>query len=88
MDESSSSHNSYFVVGRPDESDYDEEYQPIEWVDNKIVFQSRVLKTVTTSSTKFEDCSICLEQFTTDILVVQLGCKHVFHIDCLSNWIT
>lgn len=37
-------------------------------------------------------CSICLENFSENDtrLVAELNCnsKHIFHVDCLSDWIT
>jgi len=34
------------------------------------------------------ECSICLDEFDTSSLVVQLPCQHVFHPDCVSTWLT
>ena len=34
-------------------------------------------------------CTICLEEIKVDISKVSITpCKHVFHFDCLSNWLT
>jgi hypothetical protein len=34
-------------------------------------------------------CTICLEEFKVDISKVSITpCQHVFHFDCLSNWLT
>ena len=64
MDYSSESENSYFVVGRPDYSDVDEDYpDPIQWVDNKNAFQSRILPTKLSCDVTPEECTICLELF-------------------------
>lgn len=33
-------------------------------------------------------CSICLEDFTEEKENIILDCKHIYHIDCISQWIT
>lgn len=32
-----------------------------------------------------DKCAICLEDFNNNDLVYQLGCGHIFHIDCLND---
>lgn len=38
-----------------------------------------------------ECCSICLDEFQMDLTreIAELGCsnKHIFHLDCLSDWV-
>ena len=43
---------------------------------------------------KFEDltkenneCSICLDNFTNDKEIIILECKHVYHTDCIVQWL-
>jgi hypothetical protein len=41
---------------------------------------------------KFNDfnipqCTVCLEDFNTEIEVVKLNCKHIFHFVCLKDWL-
>ena len=36
---------------------------------------------------KDEECSICLEEFTTDKKIIKLNCNHIFHTDCIKLWI-
>ncbi|CAG9318437.1 unnamed protein product [Blepharisma stoltei] len=31
-------------------------------------------------------CSICLEDFTADVLIRQLNCEHIFHKTCITEW--
>ena len=35
-----------------------------------------------------ENCSVCKDDFELDQQIVNLPCKHVFHEDCLSPWLT
>ena len=37
-----------------------------------------------------EECSICFVEFTSDDVVTKLTCneKHVFHEECISQWIS
>ena len=32
------------------------------------------------------DCSICLEDFTEEDIVITMTCKHTFHESCLTDW--
>lgn len=34
------------------------------------------------------ECSICLDKFADDIIVSQTPCNHVFHHECIKQWIT
>lgn len=33
------------------------------------------------------ECSICLSEYEKDDLVTLLKCDHIYHIDCINNWI-
>lgn len=33
------------------------------------------------------DCTICIENFESSSIVVSLLCKHIFHFDCIKDWI-
>lgn len=33
-----------------------------------------------------ETCAICLDDFTSESMVRQLGCLHCFHVACIDNW--
>ena len=48
-----------------------------------------MFQTVLSANTKSEECSICLEYFKKQEAqaVLLLACNHVFHIDCLTNWL-
>ena len=45
----------------------------------------------TRDQVSIDKCAICLEKFQEDDgrLIAELNCnsKHIFHVDCLSNWI-
>lgn len=34
------------------------------------------------------NCTICIEDFKTESVVVQLHCKHIFHSNCLRDWLS
>lgn len=34
------------------------------------------------------ECGVCLSAFATDVEVVQLPCRHAFHAECISKWLT
>ncbi len=34
-----------------------------------------------------EMCSICLEKYKIDDIIINLPCKHYYHYDCFINWI-
>lgn len=33
------------------------------------------------------NCTVCLEDFTSDCQVIFLFCKHIFHFNCLKDWL-
>jgi hypothetical protein len=33
------------------------------------------------------ECNICMDEYKLEDVVVKLGCKHVFHKDCICNWL-
>ena len=37
-------------------------------------------------SDKFDDCSICLENFTKGHVIATTSCNHTFHKSCLKEW--
>lgn len=39
-------------------------------------------------TTNFTDCSICLEQFSEGDTVKKLKCKHIFHPECIQQWLS
>ena len=46
-------------------------------------------KQVYYKANKFDnfECSICFDIFKEDELLKQLNCKHIFHKECLSQWL-
>ena len=39
-------------------------------------------------NSNFENCSVCKDDFELEQQIVNLPCKHSFHEDCLSPWLT
>ena len=35
-----------------------------------------------------EKCNICLEEFGKEETLIQLPCKHIFHKNCIKEWLT
>lgn len=34
-----------------------------------------------------KDCNICMDEYKKDETVINLDCKHIFHKDCIKNWL-
>jgi len=34
-----------------------------------------------------DECSICLEHFIEDEPIIQLKCNHIFHAQCIDDWL-
>ena len=34
-----------------------------------------------------KECSICLDQFKQNTSILKLNCNHIFHYDCINEWI-
>jgi len=34
-----------------------------------------------------KECNICMDEYTTGINVTHLKCNHIFHTDCIKNWL-
>lgn len=49
--------------------------------------ESRRLPRVRFEAPERQSCSICLEVFGQGMLLTGLHCGHVFHVDCLSQWV-
>lgn len=49
--------------------------------------EARALPRVRFEAPDMQSCSICLENFTHGILLTGLNCGHVFHVDCLAQWV-
>jgi hypothetical protein len=35
---------------------------------------------------KIDECSICLEDYKIDEMVIMTSCHHKYHIDCILKW--
>eukprot|EP00005_Dracoamoeba_jomungandri_P003668 CAMPEP_0174253686 /NCGR_PEP_ID=MMETSP0439-20130205/3054_1 /TAXON_ID=0 /ORGANISM="Stereomyxa ramosa, Strain Chinc5" /LENGTH=176 /DNA_ID=CAMNT_0015334849 /DNA_START=307 /DNA_END=837 /DNA_ORIENTATION=+ len=51
----------------------------IKALEKKIITSKEVEKT--------EDCPICKDDFVLDEEVIEMGCSHRFHPDCLTRWL-
>ncbi len=49
--------------------------------------RDRHLKTVLKFGPCVQECSICQEDFTISDSVLKLPCRHVYHTDCVTNWL-
>jgi len=47
----------------------------------------RALPRVRFEAPELQSCSICLEHFRHGMLLSGLRCGHVFHVDCLAQWV-
>lgn len=40
------------------------------------------------NETKYKsECNICMDEYKCDDVIVKLGCNHIFHKDCIYNWL-
>lgn len=49
--------------------------------------EARALPRVRFEAPELQSCSICLETFRHGMLLTGLSCGHVFHVDCLAQWV-
>lgn len=49
--------------------------------------EARALPRVRFDAPELQSCSICLETFRHGMLLTGLSCGHVFHVDCLAQWV-
>ncbi len=52
--------------------------------------QRIIQKTLTSDDLEdplFPECSICLEEYRSDDRVAVLPCNHVFHLNCVRDWV-
>jgi hypothetical protein len=33
------------------------------------------------------ECNICMDEYNLEDVIVKLGCNHIFHKDCIYNWL-
>ena len=43
---------------------------------------------IKSKDTIYNECPICLEYFRENDKLARLSCDHVFHIDCIKQWIS
>lgn len=67
-------YGSFGRIDEAEESDEEEKkeihFTPSKYTKNQIV----------------KECSICIVDFDTDDEVVELNCKHIFHLSCITEW--
>jgi hypothetical protein len=34
-----------------------------------------------------KECNICMDTYKIDDIVIKLGCNHLFHVNCIKNWL-
>jgi len=49
--------------------------------------EAQSLPRVRFEAPEMQCCSICMESFQHGMLLIGLACRHVFHIDCLTEWL-
>ena len=37
--------------------------------------------------TEYETCTICRENFENNSIVRKLNCNHIFHLNCIDQWL-
>lgn len=56
--------------------------------DNQILTADIIAQTIEYNQThSSSQCSICLGDFNTSDLLLQLTCKHIYHRECLLHWL-
>ena len=50
---------------------------------------SKIFKELSTEiKIKCDNCSVCRDEFRENDTIKLLNCEHIFHADCISNWLT
>mmetsp|Transcript_34220 Transcript_34220/g.106243 ORF Transcript_34220/g.106243 Transcript_34220/m.106243 type:complete len:271 (-) Transcript_34220:246-1058(-) len=49
--------------------------------------QVQTLPRVQFGAPEAQCCSICMENFRQGMLLIGMPCRHIFHIDCLTEWL-
>jgi glutaredoxin-related protein len=50
-------------------------------------FKTETINQTTISVYSDKDCNICMDEYKNGDSVTHLTCKHVFHTDCIKNWL-
>ena len=56
-------------------------------IDSKAVSSDSILRDRYILTTTHPNCSICLAQFSDDAELIVLSCQHVYHKNCIRQWI-
>lgn len=78
----------HIICCKPFENDSDNGINRAkETVKNFIVRSSRLYDKA--KDKEINQCVICLTEFDSESLIAQLNCssKHIFHLDCLKQWV-
>lgn len=68
---------------------FNESQDSLKRSDNDVVVEFNSIKYENLENNTSYDvkCMICLEEFESDLEVVLTDCTHIFHLDCLKEWI-
>jgi hypothetical protein len=53
----------------------------------ELIHESQKYSTLKIKNKRKEICCICMENFSCNQLVYWLDCKHIFHENCLCEWV-
>ena len=54
---------------------------------NYSIFKIPTLKIKSDNDLLLDECSICLDKYNINDIIVNLDCEHKFHKDCIKLWI-
>jgi len=66
------------------EIDSNNKYEEDNLIDN---FCEVEIKSISKLEESNKTCAICLEKFNTEVKIIILPCIHIFHRDCINDWI-
>jgi len=49
--------------------------------------EAHTLPRVRFEAPEMQVCSICMENFRHGMVLIGLACRHIFHVDCLTQWV-
>lgn len=63
-------------------------YKRIIFIISNFTKQKSIQRIKFKETFNYKNCSICLEDFESNILVSKLKCDHIYHEKCISEWIS
>ena len=70
------------------ENDDNEDESFSESQNNNLLIDPIFLRKISTLNPDKKACTICLEDFNIKDKVINLECLHMFHNNCINNWLT